>query len=50
MSGHPRNIYLHTAQPSAKPKILYAPTYRWKVKDERAMVADLVSAFPVIEK
>lgn len=41
-SGHPRNVHLHLSAPDTDPRrILYAPTYRWSVNRERALVRQI---------
>jgi len=51
LSGHPRNIYLHTLDVDKDhPKILYAPTYRWEVAKEQELVNQIVESAPMIQE
>lgn len=49
-SGHSRNVHLHSQQKNADEfKILYAPTFRWNVVQEREIVRQLEEAADRIE-
>lgn len=50
ITGHPRNQYLHTSTADRRKKILYAPTYRWRAKDEVEMINNLIDSFKLIEQ
>lgn len=50
ISGHPRNIYLHSAE--CRPgvhRILYAPTFRWDPKAEEKLCGQIIEAAEMIE-
>lgn len=50
VTGHPRNVLLHSAKASLEPvQVLYAPTYRWGVLPERAMVQRVVESAASIQ-
>lgn len=50
VTGHPRNVLLHSAKASVEPvQVLYAPTYRWGVLPERAMVQRVVESAASIQ-
>lgn len=51
MSGHPRNIYLHSASEGEdKRDILYAPTFRWNPAVEKQLCGQLTEAAEMIEE
>lgn len=47
-AGHPRNVMLHSSPVPSKPKLLYAPTFRWRGEAEEEMVASMLRALPTI--
>ena len=50
MSGHPRNICLHSAPESAgNGDILYAPTFRWNPRIEKQLCGQIMDAAEEIE-
>ena len=50
-SGHPRNILLHSDdQPHEGLRILYAPTYRWSVSEEKKLVNQIVESGSMIQE
>ena len=51
--GYPRSVDLYnkkTPRSASKIKILYAPTYRWNVKDEENMVKTLLEKVPSLNQ
>ena len=50
LSGHPRNIFLHSSPTPEKIKIIYAPTYRWNQNDEVIMIDRFIEAVPDIDE
>lgn len=51
ITGHPRNILLHTTQAGSDPyEILYAPTYRWDAKKETELVNRIADSAEEIQK
>lgn len=50
-SGHPRNIHLHSdTQPHESLKVLYAPTYRWDIQEEKQLVNQIVESGSQIQE
>lgn len=50
LTGHPRNISLHSMAQTVTPSgVLYAPTYRWSVPQEKAMVNQIVENAEMIQ-
>lgn len=51
ISGHPRNIYLHSLDSKTnRIKILYAPTFRWNSKAEENMCIQILEDAEKIER
>lgn len=51
--GYPRSVDLYnkkTPRSASKIKILYAPTYRWNVKDEENMIKTLLEKVPSLNQ
>lgn len=50
-SGHPRNIHLHSDnRPHESLRVLYAPTYRWDVQEEKQLVNQIVESGSLIQE
>ena len=51
ITGHPRNILLHTTKASSNPcEVLYAPTYRWEATKEKELVIQIADFAEQIQK
>lgn len=50
MAGHPRNLPVYETMSEAKNNVIYAPTYRLNVADERAMVVQCLENLPIIQE
>lgn len=49
LSGHPRNIHLHSAEHECGRDILYAPTFRWDPEIEKQLCCQIVESADEIE-
>lgn len=48
--GMPRCRYLYNAALPDRPRIIYAPTYRWNVSDEQKLVGDFINSLAMIDE
>lgn len=48
--GMPRCRYLYDAALPDRPRIIYAPTYRWNVSDEQKLVDDFINSLEMIDE
>lgn len=49
MTGHPRNIHIHSSNNGNNGDILYAPTFRWDPKVEKQLCSQIIDSANEIE-
>lgn len=50
MAGHPRNLPVYETMSKTKNNVIYAPTFRYNIPNEHALVVQCIDNFPLIQE